>query len=326
MHCELLVPGLFAAPPEKRLPALELLLARGRCTSGGSQTCEAWLHDAFELETPLPAGALTLLGAAGDPGADWCMRADPVHLRLMQDRLVLAPAAALHLQRGEADTLCEALTRHFTPQWQVQPVDAERWVARSAEGMAIEAEPPLELAGRDVMVAVPAAASELLNEVQMVLHGHPLNEAREARGEPPVNSVWFWGAGRAPRLSSERWHSISADDPLALGLGRAAEMRHRPLPESAAAWLDRALEEGRHLAVLDQLRVPHALEETGEYQETLARLEREWFAPLLGALRDARIGMVSIHVPDAAECVAYETIRADLRRFWRRPRSLEHYA
>jgi len=36
--------------------------------------------------------------------------------------------------------------------------------------------------------------------------------------------------------------------------------------------------------------------------------------------------MVTVHVPDAAESLAYETIRGDLRRFWRRPRSLEHYA
>jgi hypothetical protein len=35
---------------------------------------------------------------------------------------------------------------------------------------------------------------------------------------------------------------------------------------------------------------------------------------------------VSIHVPDAAECASYETIRGDLRRFWRRPKPLESYA
>ena len=326
MHCELLVPALFAAPPQERLPALELLLARGRCTASSSETCETWLHDAFGLEAPLPAGALTLLGAAGEPGADWWVRADPVHLRFMQDRLVLAPGAALRLQRAEADALCEALSRHFAPQWHMQALDAERWVARSTEEVAVEAEPPMQLAGRDVTGALPPALSARLTEAQMVLHTHPVNEAREARGEPPVNSVWFWGAGRAPHPPSKRWHSVSADEPLALGLGRAAELRHRPLPASAVAWLERAPEEGRHLVVLDQLRVPHALEETGQYQERLARLERDWFQPLLGALRDGRVGMVTIHVPDAAECVACETIRTDLRRFWRRPRPLEHYA
>ena len=43
MHCELVIPGLFAAPPATRLPALELLLARGHCTSEASQRLETWL-------------------------------------------------------------------------------------------------------------------------------------------------------------------------------------------------------------------------------------------------------------------------------------------
>ena len=103
-------------------------------------------------------------------------------------------------------------------------------------------------------------------------------------------------------------------------------LRYRTLPGSATAWLDRAPEDGRHLVVFDALRVPLALSETGEYQDAIARLERDWFAPLLSALRGGRIGMITIHVPDAAECLAYESIRGDLRRFWRRPRALEHYA
>jgi hypothetical protein len=325
MHCELVVPGLFAAPAAERLPALELLLARGRCTGDSSETYETWLHDAFELEVPLPAGALTLLAAGGEPGADWWIRADPVHLRLMRDRLVLVPSAALRIQRSEADALCEALSRHFGPDLQVQVVDAERWVVRTAGGLAVSAQPPLQLAGRDVTLAMPPTATALLNEAQMVMHAHPVNEAREARGEPTVNSLWFWGEGRTPRVTSKRWRSVTGDDPLAHGLARAAKLPYRNLPASAAVWLERAPEDGRHLLALDALRVPLALAETGEYQDAIARLERHWFAPLLAALRGGRIGMVTIHVPDAAECLAYETIRGDLRRFWRRPKALEHY-
>lgn len=323
MHCELLVPGLFAAPGGVRLPSLELLLARGRCTSAGSESVENWLHDAFELgDSPLAAGALTLLGANGEPGTHTWLRADPVHLRLMRDRLVLAPAAALDVKPDEAKALCEALNRHFGSRMSLQVIDAERWVATTEADFTIDTEPPLALAGRDVAVALPTATSALLNEAQMVLHAHPINEAREI----PINSVWFWGAGRMPAVSSTRWNSVASGDPLVLGLGRAAGSRHRTLPDSAGAWLDLAPEEGRHLLLLDALRAPLALEQTGEYQETLARLERDWFAPLLDALRDGRIGMVTIHVPDAAESLAYETIRTDLRRFWRRPRALEHYA
>lgn len=331
MHCELLIPGLFAAPPANRLPALELLLARGRCTSETSQHVETWLHDAFDLgDAPLPAGALTLLGAGGDPGADCWARADPVDLRLMRERVILVPGAALQVKLEEAQALCEALNKHFGERMELRVVDAQRWVARFAQDVAIQAECPLELAGRDVALGRPAGTGasfshQVLNEAQMVLHSHPVNEAREARGEPAVNSVWLWGAGRSGKLEAEHWHSVSADDPLVLGLARAANLRHRALPGSAQAWLERMPEEGRHLIVLDQLRLPLALGAGGEYQDAVATLEREWCAPLLRGLRDGRVGMLTIQVPDAAECATYETIRGDLRRFWRRPKALEHY-
>ena len=70
MHCELVVPGLFAAAgAQARLPALELLLARGRVEEGEPLSLEAWLAEAFGLgDDPLPAGALSLVALGRDPG------------------------------------------------------------------------------------------------------------------------------------------------------------------------------------------------------------------------------------------------------------------
>src|SRR2546421_398768 len=133
MHCELVIPGLFAAPAAARLAAAEMLLARGRCTSGPSQSLEAWLHEAFGLE-----------------------------------------------------------------------------------------QAPIALAGCDVATGLPpnpaSPGHQLLNEAQMVLHTLPVNESRESRGEPPINSVWLWGAGSAPAVAAPPWQSVSAAEPLALGL------------------------------------------------------------------------------------------------------------
>jgi hypothetical protein len=36
--------------------------------------------------------------------------------------------------------------------------------------------------------------------------------------------------------------------------------------------------------------------------------------------------MVTVHVPDAPDGASFEIIRGDLRRFWRRPKALGHYA
>jgi hypothetical protein len=295
MHCELLLPGLFANDADGRFAALELLLARGRRQRGVERTVEAWLQDAFELgDAAFPAGALTRLGSGGDPGDSNWMRADPAHLRVMRDHVAAAPADAFGLSQGEADALCAALSHHFAGQLDVEACEPQRWCAR--------------LPGD----APPGDA--LLNEAQMLLHAHPVNEAREARGELPINSLRLWGAGRAPRSAQCRWQSVTADDPAVRGAARLAGVRHAPLPGSAEEWLERLPEDGRHFALLDA------------GQAALAGLEARWFAPLLAALRAGRVGMLTLHVPDDAGEVSFETIRGDLRRFWRRVKPVEHYA
>lgn len=322
MHCELVVPGLFGTGDAPRLPALELLLARGRRELRDASSTEQWMCEAFGLGEPaLPAGALTVLGFGGNPGADAWIRADPVHLRVMHDRLVVVPAEALELSPEEARALCDGLSAHFAGM-AFSAFEPRRWCARLAIGIAVDSGPALESAGREVRP--PAQAAAILNEMQMALHAHPVNAAREARGEPPVNSVWLWGGGRATEARCP-WRSVAADDPALTGAARLAGGPARTLPRAAAEWLERLPQDGRHLAFLDALRVPLALApET--VPAALAALERDWFAPLLAALRSGRIGMLTLHAPDGPQAVSCETIRGDLRRFWRRPRSLAHYA
>ena len=295
MHCELAIPGLFGDSAGVRCAALELLLARGRRVRAPARSLEAWLSEAFELgDGPFPAGALTLLGCGDEPGEATWARADPTHLRFFRDHFATVPGETFEVQREEADALCEALSRHFAAQLAFRACEPRRWCARLFND------------------AVPNDA--LVNEVQMLLHAHPLNEAREARGELAINSVRFWGAGQAPRRAQCRWQSVAAADPAVRGAARLAGTRHRALPGSAPEWLDRLPEDGRHLALLDAR------------ETALADLERDWFAPLLAALRSGRIGMVTLHAVDGSEEVSFETIRGDLRRFWRTKKPVEHYA
>src|SRR5439155_1544368 len=171
---------------EWRLPSLELLLARGRARSGESQPLERWLAEAFGLEDePVAAGALTALAGNRDPGEERWVRADPVHLRLMRDRLILVPASAFGLSREEAEALCETLNEHFAGRLDILPVQPQRWSARLQMELEVSASSPFDMAGRELQAPLPGDA--LLNEAQMVLHEHPVNEAREARGEPAVN-------------------------------------------------------------------------------------------------------------------------------------------
>ena len=342
MHLELLVPGLLPVREALRealgglhLPALEMLLARGRSDWSEALSPERWLAEAFLGEdAPLPAGALTVLAEGapdGAPGTAPWMRADPVHLRLHGDAMALVPSAAFEISRKEAEALCETLGTHFAGSFALYPLRPERWCARLEVDMAVAAESPLAVAGSDLDAQLAAGPDTrrwhaLLNELQMLLHDHPVNRARGERGAPAVNSLWLWGAGALPAAARGPWQSVVADEPVALGLARLAGMRHRPLPRSAEEWLARAPQDGRHLLVLDTLRAACALGDTQAFREGLLELESRWFAPLLEALRGGDVGMLTLRVPDGAQALSFETIRSDLRRFWRRARALGSYA
>ena len=323
MHCELVVPGLLGAAAQARLPAAELVFARGRAVAEEPLALERWLAARFGLEADdaLAAGALTRLAHGRPAEAAWA-RADPVHLHLLRERMVLVPGRGLSIALEEAQRLCATLNTHFAGRLAFDPVEPARWCVRIDGAATTYGASPEEKAG--ATVEPQGAADVLANEIQMALHEHAVNEAREARGEPALNGVWLWGAGALPAGLQGPWHSVSADDPLARGLAQAAGIRARPLPASAIALLERAPEDGRHLVVLDALRLPLALGDVEATARQLAALEAGWFSPLLGALRAGRVGMLSLHVPEAGRCV--EATRGDLRRFWRRPGPLARRA
>jgi hypothetical protein len=294
VHAELMLAGPLAS--SSRLAALELMLARGRASQAEPESPEAWLGRAFGLEA-LPAGALT----AGEAG--FWVRADPVHYRVLRDRIVMLPVPGI--DPAYAAALLETLNAHFAGQHEFRAARPDAWAMRTARA-PLEAPPPAQAAGVDLAARLPGAPwTALLNEIQMALHEHPASEGRSLE----VNGVWLWGAGELPAAAASRWRTVTADEPLALGLARAAGIGQHVPPPSAGAWLEAMPEDGRHLVALGPLR---------------DELEPAWFAPLLAALKSGRIGMLTLHAPQAGVCV--ETARMDLRRFWRRPRALAPHA
>src|SRR5262245_43618097 len=98
MNCHVVVPDLFhdaragAAPYDGlALPALETLLARGAASRLAGMSLERWLAAAFRIAggPDLPLAALGLLGDGGDPASACWLQADPVHLRVHRDELLL---------------------------------------------------------------------------------------------------------------------------------------------------------------------------------------------------------------------------------------------
>jgi len=159
----------------------------------------------------------------------------------------------------------------------------------------------------------------LMNEAQMLLHEHPVNAEREARGEPALNSIWFWGGGVMAAAKARHFSAVLGDDPLAQGLALAAGIPARSLPKDADSVLASLGDEGLALVVLDAPR-------EAQLRERRAGLERDWFLPLLAALKSGRIGMLTLHLAGENRLLQVETVRSDLRYFWRLRKPLSAYA
>jgi len=330
MHYHLLIPDFLPiGDPTQELASAELLLARGRLKRLPASSLQAWLFERFAIsrQRDWPVAPYTLLADGGAPEGHFWMRADPVHLSLTRNSLALAERTALEVSREEAEALVETLNTHFGPGLLFYPMHPERWYARLQVSPELQTTPPT--AARDGVIAdhLPTGADAirfhaLMNEAQMLLHEHPVNAAREARGAPELNSIWLWGggalgAGKAPSLTA-----VVSDDPLARGLALAAGLQARTLPGNAHALLANAEPRGVMLVVLDSPRGSS----NGWNTEQRASLERDWLAPLLAVLRSGKIGMLTLTLGGADFLLQSETVRSDLRRFWRLRKPLARYA
>lgn len=336
MNVHLAIPDLLWPTPDDRLvqeglalPALELLLGKGRVTSRPNLHLENWLLRHFDVESGSAPYALHAEG--GEPTQAVWMRADPCHMRLNRDGLILADASTFELDREEAEALVEALNRHFAVDGMIfYPMQPERWYLRLEAPPAIDTTPIDEARGRDIDALLPRGEASMhwrrtLNEIQMLLHQHPINEEREARGALPINSVWLWGAGMYEATTKRPYNRVRSRDPLAVGLAQASGAVAMPLPDNATQWLGHAPNEGIELLVLDALAAPASYAEAHAWRTGLEALERDWFAPLLGGLREGRIGMITVHAIGSGGSFDVETTRQDLRYFWRRAKSLASF-
>ena len=197
-HKTLVVPGLFPALPDSEVPAVPGLE-------------KAWCQGDREVfERPLtlaqwpPDGKTTSesVRRARETGvfhtAPHWLCADPIHLHVEGDGLILHDDYTFGLSAEESRGLREDLNAHFAVDGlYFHEVTPTRWLLGLSTLPEIETTPPLQRVGRNIDGHLPRGAQRGLwqarfNEIQMVLHDHPLNQARQARGQRVLSGVWLW--------------------------------------------------------------------------------------------------------------------------------------
>lgn len=123
------------------------------------------------------------------------------------------------------------------------------------KGQVVELTPPHDVLGQIIGKYLPEneALRSMMKKSYDILAKHPINIARKEKGLNPANSIWFWGAGTRPALSSfeEKNHKkgamISAVD-LLKGIAVGASMLNIEV-EGANGTLETNYEGKAHAAV-----------------------------------------------------------------------------
>lgn len=330
MKLTLYLPGLCWTDPDPALyrqlptPALDVLFRRARHRPLGLDSL-AVLADRLGLPQPLPHAALCALGLGLQADGHW-MHADPVSLQPSRGELILLDSSQFKLTDDESAALLSALNAHFAEDGlQFVATDATRWFLRVSRAPAMHTTPLQQVLGRDIHPHLPRGGHamhwhRLLNELQMLLYQHPVNDTRDRQGEPLVHSVWLWGEGTLPPAQPVQ-HPLQlwADGALWQGIARWQQRPIQPLPVDAASWLA-ATTAGEHLLVLPHLEAATAWQDGWQWRETLLQLEQHWFAPLWQALCSGQLQQVNLLWQGPQGLVGSSLPPAARWRFWQRPR------
>lgn len=260
-----------------------------------------------------PLAAISLLGEEGALDNGYWMRADPVHLVLQRDSFSLSETVPLNLSLNDSQTLIATLHQHFSPDGiKFYLAKSGAWYLHMDVKPDVSTTLPMVAAGRDINAHLPQGTdatkwSQLLNEIQMLLHDHPVNQTREATGKLAVNSIWPSGGGTLPIAAEAGDRAIFSNDFLVNGLGKLGKSSCNAFPADASLVLAQAA--GDVWLVLNGLKEAESI----------------WFAPVLAALRQRKIKQLVMSYAVRDQVLNVTVRPSDLWKFWRRQKSLQTY-
>jgi hypothetical protein len=337
MSClNIVIPDLFGTFPASLMQELprpapclaQTLLARADVEAFAGTHLDAVLFKLFggqqSITEDLPSAAISRVVDIGGDADGWWMHADPVFLKPDGDRLLLFDGHGLDIQPTEAERLAVMFNAHYRERgWRIEVGHPRRWYLRLASAPEVQTHPLSEVVGRNIDSFLPQETAGadwrfVTNEVQMLFHGAEVNREREARGVPPINSLWFWGGGRAPTSLPGRFSKVYAGRVFPRGLAVLAGLQAHPLPAHAEELLHGPLL-GEQLLVNPSLQ-RHVLDaDYPGWKAALAELHGDWIDPLHRALKKGQVRALRFFPCNG---YSYRVDRLCLLRFWRKRRAL----
>lgn len=312
---------------DMKTPALAALLSRTRSharvpvdDSIRALPHEQWLAHALGLaDSGRPAFAAEAMRACGlQPEAGTWFIVNPVHIEIARTHLMMGDPASLRLPDADSRALFAAALPYVEEAGHALVYgDAQTWFLRADEWTGLDTATPDAALGMDLTDWMPigeraGAFRRLQNEVQILWHTHPVNAAREARRQAPVNAFWIWGAADAARRKSPAAPKLASFDAHG-AIALLADTRVSDLADFIAK------ASGDTILYCANAASYAVGADWGGWIAQLQQLEAALFAPILEALKKGRVREVKLVLSHRDAHAQFSTTALAQRTFWRRP-------
>lgn len=245
-------------------------------------------------------------GSTNQHATGFWLRAQPIHFIAGLDRITtVVLRGAGRMTAAERSSLEPIFADHLQSTGLELHAANDEWLLRSAAPLNLQTVTPEFAAANPRAEILPRGADagairRLMTEMQMLLHEHPVNIQRQARGAPAINAVWIHGEGMLSDVPSVSLPESCGEDPYLRGIYRLHDKPVGAQPADAKALL--AQLRASTVAVIDAA--------------DLDSLETQWLAPLGRALLNGAISKLTVMFDEWG----VSADRADLFKLWRRER------
>ena len=327
---QIVLPGLFDLPLgelepdliDNGLPGLNRILRLATALPNQAFSIDSILKTSLDLETKAQLPLAQAFGLAEDSRPGRLLLASAIHLQAGLHSAVIVPVQSNAENLKDLDLIINDLKNIFKVDCSVENVSEGLYLVRLNLFDAPAHYPHiLSVLGKSANPYIEQSRQvlpwyKLLNEIQMFMHQHGVNTQRLQRGQLPINSLWFWGAGCLPQNfdSNLEWY---CDDPV---LNRfATSLGFTPRP---AVGIDDINNPGDALFV--DLRLLEFLKTgaSADLGQLLLDIERNLVQPALAraAKNRARLLLRAGYEYD------FELKPRDVLKFWRQARTLGSWA
>ena len=228
----------------------------------GDRPVKGLPHERFLLGNRAPIAPVLLLGQSTETvnPSEVIACLQPVHLHATRDHLILMGQNQINLTQSESSALLKAALPFLEEDFQSSILfeSQHHWFIPAGPFASLASYSIDQAHGRNIDWWMPRDTStegiakrwrKLQNEIQMLWHIGSVNEEREQRGMPSINSLWISGIGKlsdvqVPRALQESCH-LYGSHPLLAGLAKLLNIPYSSdlnLNEVAGAfaWLEQA--------------------------------------------------------------------------------------